>query len=66
MKIFISKEHGCVYTLEDNVLLQTPQFTDGRYDENVDNWSEVDEMALLGEDQSVQDYMSYVIQTLSY
>ena len=62
--IFISEQHGCVYTLDDNVLLTTPQFTDGRYDENVDNWDEVDELALLGEEQSIQDHVSYVIKTL--
>ena len=65
MKIFKSEQHGCVYTLDDNVLLYTPQFIDGTYDENVENWGEVDEMALLGEDQSVQDHVSYVIKTLS-
>ena len=65
MKIFISKEHGCAYRLDDNVLLQTPMYVGGGIETADDNWSEVDEMALLGEEQSVQDYMSYVIQTLS-
>ena len=56
MKIFISKEHGCAYTLEDNVLLQT--HVGGGIETADDNWIEVDEMALLGENN--QDH---VIQT---
>ena len=64
MKFFQSEQHGCVYTLQDNVLLMTPQFTDGSYDPDVDNWSEVDELSLLGEEQSIQDHVSYVITTL--
>jgi hypothetical protein len=43
----------------------TPQFTDGSYDLNTDNWTEVDEMSLLGEEQSIQDHVNYVITTLS-
>ena len=63
--IYVSEQHGCVYTLQDNVLLMTPQFTDGSYDLNTDNWTEVDEMSLLGEEQSIQDHVNYVITTLS-
>ena len=64
MIIFISEEHGCAYTLEDNVLLQTPMFVGGGIETAEDNWTEVDEMALLGEEQSIQDHVSYVIKTL--
>ena len=63
--IFKSEQHGCVYTLENNVLLTTPQDADGFYYENLDLWDEVDEMALLGEEQSIQDHVSYVIRTLA-
>ena len=65
MNIFKSEQHGCVYTLENNVLLTTPQDADGFYYENLDLWDEVDEMALLGEEQSIQDHVSYVIRTLA-
>ena len=39
-------------------------FVGGGIETADDNWSEVDEMALLGEEQSIQDHISYVIQTL--
>ena len=62
--IYVSEQHGCVYTLQDNVLLMTPQFTDGSYDSDTDNWIEVDELSLLGEEQSIQDHIQQVITTL--
>ena len=62
--IYVSEQHGCVYTLQDNVLLMTPQFTDGSYDSDTDNWIEVDELSLLGEEQSIQDHIQKVITTL--
>ena len=29
--------------------------TDGTFDSNIDNWTEVDELAILGEEQWIQD-----------
>ena len=68
--VFVSNEHGCVYAIVKDIdsdgdfLIQTPQFADGSYDPDQDNWAEVDEMALLGEDQSVRDHVELVWATL--
>ena len=73
--IFISQQHGCVYAIlkeEDcdrpfsygEFLIYTPLMNDGSYDTNQDNWDEVDEMALLGEEQHIQTHIQEVIDTL--
>ena len=64
--VYKSDFHGCVYAIcedEDSggdYLIYTPQFSDGSYDEDQDNWSEVDEMALLGEDEDVRIHVEWV------
>ena len=64
--VYISEKHGCVYALiqdldsDGDYLIQTPMFADGTYDQDQDNWCEVDEMALLGEEQEIQDYVNFV------
>ena len=68
--ILYSEEHGCIYGLVKDVdsdgdyLMFTPQFIDGTWSENEDDWAEVDEMALLGEDSKIKDYVDQVFQTL--
>ena len=58
--LYFSKPHGCVYSIcedldsDGDYLITTPQFVDGSYDQDQDNWVEVDEMALLGEEEDVR------------
>lgn len=52
---FISQILGCAYALEGDVLIATPLNTDGTFDSNIDNWTEVDQLAILGEEQWIQD-----------
>ena len=69
-KVYVSNAHGCVYAIvrdadsDGDFLIHTPQYTDGSYDTDQDNWSEVDELALLGEEQSVRDHIEQVWATL--
>ena len=59
--VYVSEFHGCVYAICQDVdsdgdyLICTPQYSDGSYDTDRDNWVEVDELALLGEEQAVRD-----------
>ena len=59
--VYVSEAHGCVYEIfkdldsDGDYLICTPQFSDGSYDQDRANWVEVDELALLGEEQAVQD-----------
>ena len=68
--IFISQPHGCVYAIakdcdsDGDYLIQTPILMDNTYDHNQDNWDEVDEMALLGEEQHIRDHIDIVWATL--
>ena len=55
MITFISQILGCAYSLDGDVLIVTPLNTDGTFDSNIDNWTEVDELAILGEEQWIQD-----------
>jgi hypothetical protein len=55
MITFISQILGCAYALDSNVLIVTPLNTDGTFDSNIDNWTEVDQLAILGEEQWIQD-----------
>ena len=58
--VYVSEFHGCVYGIckdvdsDGDYLIQTPMFTDGTYDTDQDTWCEVDELALLGEEQDHQ------------
>ena len=64
MITFISQILGSVYALEDDVLIATPLDIDGTFDSNFDNWIEVDHLALLGEEQWIQDEINRVDSTL--
>ena len=68
--VYVSAAHGCVYQLvkdldsDGDYLICTPQFTDGSYDQDRDNWDEVDEMALLGEEQEIRDHVDFIYDVL--
>tara|TARA_Y100000768_G_scaffold332281_1_gene271839 strand:- start:21 stop:254 length:234 start_codon:yes stop_codon:yes gene_type:complete len=68
--VYVCEEHGSVYALfrdqdsDGDCLLQTPMFTDGSYDQNQDNWAEVDMMALFGEEQEIQDKVNFIFDYL--
>jgi hypothetical protein len=53
MIVLTCQNHGCAYSIDDEgTLFQTPQYTDGVI--NVEEWDEVDHMALMGEDDEVR------------
>ena len=60
----VSNEHGCVYGLIDDILFYTPQFTDGTYSDDIDDWCEVDHMALLGEEVEVRSHVDWIEEML--
>ena len=68
--IYISENHGCVYRIYQDVysdvdyLIYTPLNQDNTFSMNDDDWIEVDEMALLGEEKEVQDYIEFVFDYL--
>ena len=68
---YVSDTHGCVYGLwtdedsDGDVLLQTPQFADGSYSMDEDDWTEVDHLALLGEDEDVRLHVEWVSDMLT-
>ena len=49
--LYFSEPHGCVYSIyrdqdsDGDYLITTPQFRDGSYDTELDNWIEVDELS---------------------
>ena len=55
MITFISETLGAVYTLEDDALMYTPMMKDGSFSDNIDDFVEVDHIAMLGEEQYIQD-----------
>lgn len=63
MLILISEEHGCAYSVDaEGTLFYTPQMVGGAID--AEDWSEVDHMAMLGEEQQIQDQINEVHQQL--
>jgi len=64
MFVYLSDFHGCAYALDDGVLITTPLHEDLTYDTCWDNWVEVDQLALLGEEQQHQEHVSWVINKL--
>ena len=61
--ILTSEEHGCAYSIDsEGVLFYTPMFTDNKVDTG--DWNEVDHMAMLGEEQSIQDEINNVHEQL--
>ena len=68
--VFYSDFHGCVYGLvrdldsDGDYLMTTPQNADGTWSENEDDWYEVDEMALLGEEEDHRLHVEFVYDLL--
>ena len=68
---YISQAHGCVYSLihdddsDGDYLIYTPLNADDTFTLNDDDWTEVDDMALLGEEQHIQDEVAHVYDVLS-
>ena len=63
MLMYQCDEHGCVYSIDsEGVLYVTPQFQDDTID--LTDWTEVDHMAMLGEEQSVRDVIDTVHEKL--
>ena len=59
--IYLSDFHGCAYALdEDDNLIMTPMHEDCTFDSCFDNWIEVDEMALLGEEEKHRAHVEWV------
>ena len=59
--IYLSDFHGCAYALdEDSTLLTTPLYEDLTFDTCIDNWVEVDELALLGEEEIHRTHVDWV------
>lgn len=58
--IYLSDFHGCAYALDDDCLIMTPMHDDMTYDTCIDNWVEVDHMALLGEDGDHRLHVEWV------
>ena len=68
--VYVSAFHGCAYAIvrdndtDGDYLIMTPQFTDGSYDPDQNNWAEVDEMALLGEEACHREHIDFVWEAL--
>lgn len=60
MITFISETLGAVYTLEDDALMYTPMMKDGSFSDNIDDFIEVDHMALLGEEEYIRQEVERV------
>ena len=70
MTFYVSQDHGCVYAMikdqdsDGDYLVMTPMNADNTFSLNDDDWVEVDEMALLGEEQHIQDHVEQVWKAL--
>jgi len=63
MIVLTCDEHGCAYSIDsEGTLYYTPQYNDGSI--NVEDWCEVDHMALLGEEDDVQALIEEVHEQL--
>ena len=53
MNIYISENQGCAYSIcSEGALFYTPLYEDGTV--NFEDWSEVDLMSLMGEDENLR------------
>ena len=53
MIIYIAENQGCAYSIDsEGTLFYTPQYQDGTV--NLEDWSEVDLMSLMGEDENLR------------
>ena len=68
--VYLSDFHGCAYAMvrdldsDGDYLIYTPLYTDGTYEQDRDEWCEVDHMALLGEEQDHQLHVEWVMDHL--
>ena len=63
MIVLTCDDHGCAYSIDsEGTLYYTPQYNDGSI--NVEDWSEVDHMALLGEEEEVQALIEEIHEQL--
>ena len=68
--MYVSEEHGCVYALvkdqdsDGDYMVMTPMNADNTFSMDDIDWVEVDEMALLGEEQCIRDHVEMVYQLL--
>ena len=68
--IYISEFHGCAYRLvrdldsDGDWLEMTPLTTNNTFSLNDEDWTEVDEMAMLGEEECHREEVSYAYKTL--
>ena len=57
--ILTSEENGCAYSIDsEGTLFYTPMYEGGGIE--TEEWNEVDHMAMLGEEQSIQDEINNV------
>ena len=59
-QIYVSDFGGCAYCLLDEALFYTPQFQDGSYSLDENDWIEVDHMAMLGEEEEIRVHLEWV------
>ena len=63
MIIYQAEDLGCAYSIcSEGALYYTPMYKDGTI--NVEDWSEVDLMSLLGEDENLRLSVDNIHQTL--
>ena len=68
--VYLSEPHGCVYRIvqdqdsDGDYLITTPRNADGTWSERDEDWTEVDELALLGEDQDIRLHVEHVWDVL--
>ena len=63
MIVLTCDDHGCAYSIDsEGTLYYTPQYNDGSI--NVEDWDEVDHMALLGEEDDIQALVEEVHEQL--
>ena len=66
MFYYVSEQHGCVYRLQQDQdsdgdwLEYTPQNDDGTWSQDDDDWAEVDQLSLLGEEEDVRLHIDWV------
>ena len=68
--VYISNFHGCAYSMvrdldsDGDYLIHTPLYLDGTYEQDREEWIEVDHMQLLGEEQDDRLHVEWVIDHL--
>jgi len=63
MIVYKADSLGCAYSIDsEGVLYYTPQYTNGTV--NLDDWSEVDHLSLLGEEENLRKEIESIHQQL--